>query len=122
MNILSDLKQRLVFRVAVIYIAAAFIITEASVAIFRELAVPERTVTLLIVALILGFPIAMVLAWFFDAGPDNRKRSSQGGLASGAILVLAWLALALLLDPLDRRYDWDDRPRISAADSSMSTC
>ncbi len=124
MTLLSELKRRRVFRVAAVYGAAAWIITEVSATVFPALGIPDWTVTFLIVLLIFGFPIAMVFAWIYDIGPqgvqrtepvekaEQAVRSRRGLLVYGGLLALAMLALVILLDPLGWRDAWDtDRPR-----------
>ncbi|HRP35539.1 MAG TPA: hypothetical protein PLI48_06610, partial [Gammaproteobacteria bacterium] len=65
-GLLAELKRRRVFRVAGLYGVVAWIIAEVSSVVFPVLLLPEWTVTFIVVVLMLGFPVAMVLAWAFD--------------------------------------------------------
>jgi TolB-like protein/Tfp pilus assembly protein PilF len=67
----QELKRRGVPRVMAMYAATAFILIEASDIIFPRLGLPEWTVTLLIVLLITGFPVAFILSWIFDITPEG---------------------------------------------------
>lgn len=66
-----EMKRRGVPRVLAMYAATAFIIIEASDIIFPRLGIPDWTVTLLIILLILGFFIAFILSWIFDITPQG---------------------------------------------------
>jgi len=75
MAFLAELKRRRVGRVAIAYLAIAWAVTEASSVILPALRVPEWTVTFVVVFLLIGFPIAMILAWVFDVGPQGIERT-----------------------------------------------
>lgn len=108
-GLLAELKRRRVFRVAGLYGVVAWIIAEVSSVVFPVLLLPEWTVTFIVVVLMLGFPVAMVLAWAFDIGPQGIERTppvaaaagstrrSQAWLVYGGLLVLAMAALGWLL-------------------------
>lgn len=67
----QELKRRGVPRVLAMYAATAFIVIEASDIIFPRLGLPDWTVTLMIVLLITGFPVAFFLSWVFDITPQG---------------------------------------------------
>ena len=73
--LLAELKRRHVFRVTLVYGATAFVVIEAADLIFPRLGLPEWTVTLVVGLAILGFPLALVLAWAFEMTPEGVKRS-----------------------------------------------
>ncbi len=62
----SELKRRKVIRVAMIYAAGAFVLIQLGEATFEPLLLPGWSMRTLIYTVILGFPFALVLAWFFD--------------------------------------------------------
>lgn len=119
MALLAELRRRRVFRVAAVYGAASWIITEVTATVFPPLGIPDWTVTFLIVLLILGFPCAMIFAWIYDVGPGGLRRTEpleraqravetkRGRLLYLGLLVLAMAALVLLLDPFSWRADKD---------------
>ncbi|MBT8477765.1 MAG: hypothetical protein KJO06_02535, partial [Gemmatimonadetes bacterium] len=69
----AELKRRGVFRAAALYGTAAFVAIEASDLVLPRLAVPEWTVTLVVWLAIVGFPVAMVLAWTYERTPAGLK-------------------------------------------------
>lgn len=74
----QELKRRKVIKVIVMYVATAFIITRAADIMFPRLGLPERTVTFIIILLIVEFPIAIFLSWIFNIHPPGGiERHSQ---------------------------------------------
>jgi TolB-like protein/Tfp pilus assembly protein PilF len=70
----TELKRRRVFRVAVGYAAIAFATVSVASDFLPALRLPQWTVTFVAVLTLLGFPIALVLAWVFDITPDGVQR------------------------------------------------
>ncbi len=75
MAFLAELKRRRVGKVAIAYGAVAWGVTEASSVVLPALHVPDWAMTFIVVFLLVGFPIAMVLAWIFDATADGIQRT-----------------------------------------------
>ena len=67
----KELKRRGVPKVMAMYAATAYIIIEASDIILPRLGLPDWTVTLLIILVIVGIPVAFVLSWIFDITPQG---------------------------------------------------
>ena len=75
MAFLAEIKRRRVGKVAVAYGAVAWAVTESASVVLPALGVPEWAMTFLVVFLLVGFPIAMVLAWIFDVSPTGIQRT-----------------------------------------------
>jgi TolB-like protein/Flp pilus assembly protein TadD len=71
----GELRRRKVVKVALVYLAAAWIIIEVASVVFPELMLPDWSVRLLIVLAAAGFPLAVVLAWVFDITPQGVLRT-----------------------------------------------
>jgi len=67
----QELKRRKVIRVAVAYALVAWIVVEVASVLLPTLLLPEWSVRLVTVLAMLGFPIALVLAWVFELTPDG---------------------------------------------------
>jgi len=74
----QELKRRKVFRVIAMYAATAFIIMEAADIILPRLGLPDWTVTLLIIILMIGFPVAAIVSWIYDITPEGILKTKQG--------------------------------------------
>ena len=75
MAFLAEIKRRRVGKVAIAYGAVAWAVTEAASVVLPALYVPEWAMTFLVIFLLVGFPIAMVLAWVFDVSPTGIERT-----------------------------------------------
>jgi hypothetical protein len=81
-RLLADFRRRRVFRVAAVYAVVAFVLLEVMDALFPALLLPDWADTLVAVLLIVGFPVAVILAWAYDITPEGVKRTpAEGGSA-----------------------------------------
>ena len=78
----EELKRRKVIRVAIAYVIVSWIIVEAASVMFPELLLPEWSVRLVIAMVLVGFPIALTLAWAFDITPDSGPPAKESDLAA----------------------------------------
>jgi serine/threonine-protein kinase len=74
-NLFSELKRRNVYKVAVAYAVVGWVIAQIATQIFPFLEIPNWIVRLVIVLIAIGFPIALVIAWAFEATPEGIKRT-----------------------------------------------
>jgi len=72
----AELKRRRVFRVAAVYGATAFVVVQVADVLQEALHLPEAFLTGVTVAALLGFPLAVVLAWAFDRTPQGVVRTA----------------------------------------------
>jgi TolB-like protein len=70
---LAELKRRKVVRVAVVYAATAFVVLQVADIMLPSLGVPGWALSLVVLLLILGFPVALVLAWALEITPDGLR-------------------------------------------------
>src|SRR5213080_2812722 len=73
----SQLKQRHVVRVAIAYGVTAWLLAQIATQIFPFFEIPNRGVRLFILALVIGFPIALALAWAFEITPEGIVRTED---------------------------------------------
>jgi TolB-like protein/Tfp pilus assembly protein PilF len=72
-----ELKRRNVYRAAVLYGMSAWLLAQITTQIFPFFNVPNSAVRFVIIALALGFPIAMVLAWAYELTPEGFVRTED---------------------------------------------
>ena len=75
----QELKRRKVIRVAVVYALVAWVVVEVASVMFPGLLLPEWSVRLVIGLAVIGFPIALVMAWALELTPDGLKVDSEAG-------------------------------------------
>ena len=73
----AELKRRRLFRVMAVYGAVAFVLLQVADIAFEPLGLPGWTLTFVVVLAILGFPVAVVLAWAFEQTPEGIRRTEK---------------------------------------------
>jgi TolB-like protein len=71
----AELKRRHVYKVAIAYAVVAWLLMQIASQIFPFFEIPNWAVRLVVLLLILGFPIALVIAWAFELTPQGLKRT-----------------------------------------------
>jgi len=71
----SELKRRNVYKVAVAYAIVGWLLVQVATQVFPFLEIPNWVVRLVIALVVIGFPIALVIAWAFEATPEGIKRT-----------------------------------------------
>lgn len=72
----AELRRRRVIRVALVYLVAAWLIIQVAQTTFPSLLLPAWAVTLVIVLVVLGFPIALILAWAYQVKFEGADHSA----------------------------------------------
>src|ERR1044072_6645671 len=96
----AELQRRKVYRVAAAYIVAAAFIIQIGSAVFPAWELPNWTLRLVVVLLLVGFPVALILAWAYDVTPQgiqatpkipggHRRRNIVLLVAAGAVNSIA---------------------------------
>jgi hypothetical protein len=90
-----ELKNRRVYRVALGYAVAAWLVIQIAFTVLPTFHVPEGLMQALVVLAALGFPAALMLAWAFDVTPSGIEKTPEGTGAVGARnMRYAWLLAA----------------------------
>jgi TolB-like protein/Flp pilus assembly protein TadD len=77
MSFIKELKRRNVIRVAIAYGVAAWLLIEITATTFPILKLPNWSVTLVTVLVLIGFPLALILAWAFELTPEGLKKEKD---------------------------------------------
>src|SRR5688572_397795 len=77
MSLISELKRRNVFRVALLYLVAAWVILQVSQLLFDVLKLPDWTSRLVLGLLVLGFPLSLIFSWVYELTPEGLKREHE---------------------------------------------
>jgi TolB-like protein/Flp pilus assembly protein TadD len=78
----GEVRRRKVYRVAAAYIIAAGGVIQLASAAFPAWELPSWTLRLLIVCLLMGFPVALMLAWAFDITADGIQATPDVAASS----------------------------------------
>ena len=105
MRLLRELRRRRVFRVAGIYVVAAWVAIQVVSEALPALDLPATAIRYVWIAAIAGFPLAIVFGWFFDLTPEGIRRTPDAEgvvdadlhLRTSDYLILVSLALVGLV-------------------------
>jgi TolB-like protein/Flp pilus assembly protein TadD len=81
-NFLGELKRRNVYKVAVAYAVAGWALAQGIAQVFPVFDIPNWAVRLIVLAIVIGFPIALVIAWAFELTPEGLKRTEDVDVAT----------------------------------------
>ena len=93
MTLIAELQRRNVVKVGAAYLLAAWLVVQAASIGFPAFDAPPWALRVFILALLLGFPIAVVMAWMFEVTPEGLKRDSVATGNKRILLVAAVLSL-----------------------------
>ncbi len=94
MSLIAELKRRKVFKVGAAYLVVAWLAVQAASIGFPAFDAPPWALRIFILVALLGFPVALVLAWVFDATPEGLKLDAN---TSGSKRLFAAAALLVVL-------------------------
>src|SRR5687768_3544588 len=78
-----ELRRRKVIRAGAAYAVAAWIVLQLAEVVYEPLGLPAWALTWTVLAVILGFPLVAILAWFFDATASGLRRDRGAAGAAG---------------------------------------
>src|SRR6266480_3733240 len=74
-KLFAELKRRNVYKVAVAYAVVGWLLVQVTTQVFPIFEIPNWALRLIVLAIIIGFPIALVIAWAFELTPEGLKRT-----------------------------------------------
>src|SRR5215471_7627951 len=96
-NLFAELKRRNVYKVAIAYAVVAWLLMQVASQIFPFFEIPNWAVRLVVLLLIIGFPIALILAWAFELTPEGLKRTELADeLPTKAPRNRAWIYVVII--------------------------
>jgi serine/threonine-protein kinase len=90
-NFFTELKRRNVYKVAVAYAVVAWLLMQIASQIFPFFEIPNWAVRFVVLAIIIGFPIALILAWAFELTPEGVKRTEVADAAHERSRGAVWI-------------------------------
>src|SRR5438552_17000749 len=92
----GEAKRRNVYKVAVAYAVAGWALAQGIAQVFPVFGVPNWVIQLIVLLIVIGFPIALVLAWAFELTPEGLKRTEDADLARPRLKSQAWIYVAVI--------------------------
>ena len=130
-NFFAELKRRNVYKVAVAYAVVGWLVMQVAATVVPALHLPDIITSAVVVLTLLGFPIALVIAWAFEMTPEGMKRTENvspndvipqwsGRKFAAMIVSIALLAAALLVFQMLRNKATSSSPSVASTVSEKS--
>ncbi len=96
-NFFAELKRRNVYKVAIAYAVIAWLLMQIATQVFPFLEIPNWAIRLVIMMIVIGFPIALVIAWAFELTPQGLRRTeSANELPKRSARSRAWIYVVII--------------------------
>ncbi len=90
-NFFAELKRRNVYKVAVAYAVVAWLLMQIATQIFPFFEIPNWIVRLVVLLILIGFPLALAIAWAFELTPEGIRRTETAGSEAGRPRNHTWI-------------------------------
>ncbi len=127
----GELKRRNVVRVAIAYAIVAWLLVEVASVVLPTLLLPDWTLRILVLFVILGFPLALIFAWAFELTPEGLKKEKDVDRSESIthvtgrkldFIIIGVLAVALVFFAVDKFVlDTDTTPAPVTAQEIAAT-
>ena len=92
----AELKRRNVYKVAIAYAVIAWLLIQIATQVFPFFEIPDWAVRFVVLAIIIGFPIALILAWAFELTPEGVKRTEAADAAHQRSRGAVWIYIVAI--------------------------
>src|SRR3979409_2226557 len=98
----AELKPRNVYKVAVAYAVVGWLVIQISSTILPTFHAPEWVVQTLVVLVVIGFPIAVIIAWAFEGTPEgiNLTETADAMPTAAKQKNLGWIYVVIVGGPI----------------------
>jgi len=76
-GLLGELKRRHVWRVAIAYVVAGWLLVQVATQVFPFFGIPGWAVRLVVILIVIGFPVAVIGAWVYEVTPEGIRRTAS---------------------------------------------
>lgn len=130
MSLFSELKRRNVIRVGIAYAVASWVLLQVVDLVFDYITAPAWIMQVFMLALAIGLPIVLILAWVFELTPEGIKRETAIDPAQSVALqtgrkldrvIILFLALAVIFLLADRFRSGGDKGSGSTDTQQLAT-
>jgi TolB-like protein len=93
---LAELKRRNVYKVAVAYAVVGWLLIQIATQVFPFFEIPNWAVRHVVLLVVIGFPIALMIAWAFESTPEGIKRTAVADAAREHSRGKAWIYIVIV--------------------------
>ena len=97
-NFFAELKRRNVYKVAIAYGVVAWLLIQIATQVFPFFEIPNWVVRLVVLVIIIGFPVALIIAWAFELTPEGLKRTETADAehSAGRSRKRTWIYVVII--------------------------
>jgi TolB-like protein len=96
-NFFAELKRRNVYKVAVAYAMVGWLLIQVATQVFPFFEIPNWGVRLMVLFIVIGFPVALIIAWAFELTPEGLKRTEVADeLPKKSARSRAWIYVVVI--------------------------
>jgi TolB-like protein/Tfp pilus assembly protein PilF len=95
-NFFAELKRRNVYKVAIAYGVVAWLLIQVATQVFPFFDIPNWTIRLVVLLIVIGFPIALIIAWAFELTPEGLKRTAIADALPVRSRKRAWIYVIII--------------------------
>jgi TolB-like protein/Tfp pilus assembly protein PilF len=95
-NFFAELNRRNVYKVAIAYAIVGWLLIQVATQVFPFFEIPNWGVRLIVLFIVIGFPIALIIAWAFEVTPEGIKRTEAADAAGQRSRGGAWVYIVLI--------------------------
>jgi TolB-like protein/tetratricopeptide (TPR) repeat protein len=92
----AELKRRNVYKVAIAYMIGGWALSQGIAQVFPVFDVPNWAIRVIVLLIVVGLPIALVLAWMFEITPEGIKRTKAADLAKEHSRGNTWIYIIVI--------------------------
>src|SRR5437868_10623356 len=92
----AELKRRNVYKVVVGYAVVGWLLTQVATQVFPFFEVPNWGIRLVVLIIVIGFPIALIIAWAFELTPEGAQRTEDVDATAKSLRGRAWIYVAIV--------------------------
>lgn len=92
----AELKRRNVYKVAAAYAVVGWLLVQVATQVFPFFDIPNWGIRLVVLLIVTGFPIALVIAWAFEATPEGIKRTETADAANQHSRNRVWIYVVII--------------------------
>jgi TolB-like protein/Tfp pilus assembly protein PilF len=113
MSLLAELQRRKVFKVGAAYLVIGWLLIQIATTVAPQLNIPDWAPRLITLVVLLGFPLALLLAWIIEATPEG-VRIDRGTVGNKRVIATCAILAAAAIG-----WYWKTRPVTSSADVDL---
>src|SRR5213596_1908508 len=94
-QVFGELRRRNVYKVAVAYAVVGWLLIQVATQVLPFLEIPNWALRLIVLAIAIGFPIALIIAWAFELTPEGIRRTEDVDARAKPSRGRAWIYVAV---------------------------